>query len=98
MVSSQRLPLLSRKGGFSESKKQKWKHRFRQENQDVALFLLGERQAALEKNRHLEPVSHEGIGMAGSKAFAGCSRNPNASQPDYQRSADSQNAGGAIPS
>src|SRR6266436_7071796 len=96
MVSSQRLPLLSRNGGFSESTEQKWKHRVRYPNQDMAFCLLGERQTALEKNRHLESVSHEGISMAGSKAVARCSRKPNASQ--HQRSTNRQHAGRAVQS
>src|ERR1019366_10258679 len=72
--------LLSRKGGFGETTEQKWQCGTRQTNQDVELFLLGERQAALKTNRHHEPVPHEGIGMAGSKTPARCSRKPNASQ------------------
>src|SRR6266478_4718229 len=73
--------LLSRNGGFSETTEQKWQCGTRQTNQDMELFLLGERQAALQENRHHEPVPHKGIRVASSKTAPRCSRKTSSGQP-----------------
>src|SRR5450755_4328054 len=95
MLNSLRRLLLSRNGGFSETTEQKWQCSTRQTHQDVELFLLGERQAALQENRHRESVSDEGIRMAGSKATARCGREPIQHQ---QRDSRRENSSRTVPS
>lgn len=47
-------------GRFGDATAQKWQYRVRQKNQDMALFLMGERRWALEANRHLPSIPNEG--------------------------------------
>src|SRR6516164_1608756 len=87
--------LLSRNGGFSETTERKWQCGTRQTHQDMELLLLGERKAALKEDRHREPVSYEGISVAGSKAPARCGREPSENQ---QCGTNRQHASQTIPS
>src|SRR5206468_4962135 len=44
-----------------------WKHSFRQANQDVEFFVVGERQTAIKGNRYRTPVPYQNDCLACSK-------------------------------
>jgi hypothetical protein len=58
--------LLSNRKGGKQHEATARKQLFGQTHKDVEFFLLGERQTTLQENWHGEPVSYEGISMAGS--------------------------------